>query len=249
MSPTSNWCRIVGMSALSLCLAAACAKSEELPPKPMTQPESIGAERESASDVPDLDTQVRTQTRRVRRISLDALQASIGVVAGNDAQGNPIRWRTGAFDGLNNGEYSKFGDELGRPDYMILTEETTATTTLYMKFMRDLSVNVCGQMVKADQERTTNSNQEPALNRNLWRFAPVETPASDEQISANLRYLVLRFLAIDAIADSPLIGNLRTVYVAGAQSTGLPATTETAQTQGWQAVCIALLESPLFHLE
>ncbi|MFP6683814.1 MAG: hypothetical protein VB934_03840 [Polyangiaceae bacterium] len=235
-------------------LALGCASGDPAPgPTGASTGAGIPAQREAAGDLTEIDTVAHTATRQVRRISLDSLQASLGIVAGNDIHGQPIYWRAAygvnkiQFDGLNSGGYSKFGDELGRPNYLTETEESVLTTALYMKFMRDLATNVCSQMVEAD--RAYGPSSLPAGDRNLWRFAPVSTPASEEQVTQNLQYLVLRFLALKATSDAPLVASLREVYRAGETSTGHLSGDEDAQIEGWRGVCIAMLESPLFHLD
>jgi hypothetical protein len=234
-------------------LALGCASGDPAPgPTGASTGAGIPAQREAAGDLTEIDTAAHTATRQVRRISLDSLQASLGIVAGNDIHGEPIYWSipngTGTpHDGLNSGAYSKFGDELGRPNYLTETEENVLTTALYMKFMRDLAANVCSQMVEAD--RAYGPSSLPAGDRNLWRFAPVSKPASAEQVTQNIQYLVLRFLALKATIDAPLVASLLEVYRAGETSTGHPSGDENAQIEGWRGVCIALLESPLFHLD
>lgn len=250
--------RLVALAA-SLGLLAACGSNEPAPATASggTATPSITVEREALDGgVTVDDPSVSLQTRAVRRIPLDSLQASLGVVAGLDKNGQPIRWQREVagslkvyyYDGLDSGAQG-FGDELGRPDYRYKTEEPTRSSAIYAKFMRDLSVSVCTQMAEHDQSRVPVSETLPASDRNLWRYAPVLRLATDEEITRNLQYLVLRFVAIKANADAPLVTNLRAVFDAGRASTGLDAGAEVAQIEGWRGICMALIESPMFHLD
>ena len=135
-----------------------------------------------------------------------------------------------------------FGAVLGRPDYISVTEEATAPSSLYVKFMRDMSRNVCSQIASSDDLRSDFSKT------TLWRFAPVDGSASEEQINENLRYLTLRFLGMRLAADDPYIIKLRAVFDAARVA---PEGWGGAKgdSEGWRTVCIGLLESPAFHID
>lgn len=181
-------------------------------------------------------------TAGLRRLSVDELQASIPVAAGLDEEGQPIIWRT-----LTNGKLvdalsdEGVGTMLGRPDYVAVTAEDTSPNSLYVKFARDMSREVCDAMVKADLARSGEAT--------LWRYAPVDATPSDTQLTQNTQYLVLRFLSLRLDADDPMLASFREVYAVGS-ATFEPGGFEdgNAQTEGWRAVCIALLEDPAFHI-
>ena len=137
----------------------------------------------------------------------------------------------------------KFGAVLGRPDYIERTEENPASSSLYLKFMRDMARDVCSQMVKADIDRGQ------LATHTLWRFAPVDGTATEEQITENLQYLILRFLGMKVDAAHSMVADYRVVFDAGLSSVGGEASVVEAQREGWRGVCIGLFESPLFHID
>ncbi|MFP6684922.1 MAG: hypothetical protein VB934_09420, partial [Polyangiaceae bacterium] len=186
----------------------------------------------------DSDTEL-IATRWARRLQIDRLQATLPRVAGSDANGQPITWIVNGKDGLSD---DVFGVVLGRPDYVVRTEENPAPSSLYLKFMRDMARDVCTKMVAADMAR------DESAEHTLWRFVPVDGTATDTQITENLQYLLLRFLGMKVDASHELVIDYRTVFDAGISSTGLESSTTKAQAEGWRGVCIGLFESPLFHI-
>ncbi|EYF03332.1 hypothetical protein [Chondromyces apiculatus] len=178
-------------------------------------------------------------SRSVRRMTIDTLQASMRRVAGNDIAGNPILWRFNNRDGFSD---AAFGKALGRPDFQSSTEEGTVSNALYVKFVGDAARDICTQMAKNDLVRLD------AGTRALFPAAPVDGSATEAQITANLQYLVLRFLGLRVAASDELLPALRGVYDAGVESVASPAGSElTPAAEGWRGVCVALFESPLFH--
>lgn len=233
--------RLVPMMAV-IALGALAASCEKSPSSSGTdEPEKVTIDPHG--NVPGIDNDADTRTSHLRRLKIDMLQASVPVLAGDDAAGNPIYWKVkiGAnsnVDGLSNTGYGKV---LGRPDYIDVTTEQSAPSSLYMKLVRDMAQNVCDQMVKADTNRPADQE------KTLWRMAPVDGTATDAQIRENLRYLMLRFTGYRLAADDPAITDLATVYadaVAGHAEMDPPPAVE-----GWRAVCVALFEDPALHLE
>ena len=223
------------MPALLLAAPLGCDAEERTTP-PETSPDGVDVAGESLGDVDAVDSETLPQaTRAVRRLPIDVLQASLPVVAGDDAIGEPLTWRVGDQDALSD---DVFGTVLGRPDYVAVTEESHAPSSLYVKFVGDLARDLCQQRVDNDLKVA-----EPTL----WRFAPVDGSATDEQIDENLRYLVLRFLGMRLTTGDPYIAKLRNVFDAGRATVqdqwagGLP------DVEGWRGVCIGLLEAPAFH--
>jgi hypothetical protein len=170
-----------------------------------------------------------------RRFTVDELQATIAVVAGPDQNGVPIQWEVTVngqtVDALSN---DGFGTMLGRPDYVSVTSEDGQPNTLYVKFVRDMARGVCNQIVAADLTRTTGQT--------LWRYAPIDSVASEAQITDNLQYLVLRWLGHRVQEGEPMLEGYREVFQTSMLAGGA------AQSEGWRGVCIALFEDPAFHI-
>ena len=231
-------CALAGaLVALAACAEKTSAPATSEPAPPNTQ----DASRESGDDVAAIDSDTELiATRWARRIQIDRLQATLPRVAGNDHNGVPIVWTVNGKDALGD---DVFGEVLGRPDYVVRTEENPASSSLYLKFMRDMARDVCTQMVSADMKRNE------AAEHTLWRFAPVDGTATEEQVTENLQYLLLRFLGMKVDASHELLVDFRAVFEAGVKSTGFEPTSTTAQAEGWRGVCIGLFESPLFHID
>ena len=169
-------------------------------------------------------------------MKIDTLQAAMTKVAGKDVFGNPIEWRFNNQNGFADGA---FGKALGRPDFQQSTTEATVSSALYLKFVGDAARDICSQMAKNDQLRS-----DPAT-RALFPKAPIDG-ATDAQITANLQYLVLRFLGLRIAEDDAMIAPLRGVYDAGV-SVAVEGAEIKPAAEGWRGVCVALFESPLFH--
>jgi len=203
--------------------------------------EIVDANNTPKGPVPGLDGEA-IQSGGVKRLTVDELQASVPVVAGLDETGKPIQWTI--KKGANN--YDGFSDEgygvaLGRPDWVINTIENPEPSPLYAKFARDMSLDVCNKLVKADLART--AGQQPTL----WRMAPVDGSATPAQRTENIKYLVLRFLGIKLTADDSMVTSLEALRAeAQAHPKGVGAN---AEAEGWRAVCIALFQDPAFHID
>lgn len=113
---------------------------------------------------------------------------------------------------------------LGDPDYLSVTTPNLEPSPLFMKFMTDLGLILCGQLLEADQSRT-----EP--ERILLR----------SDVDAGLRDLVLRFWALERAPGDPELVRLRQAYDAATAGTGSPA-------GGWLAACLAVSTAPEFLL-
>lgn len=199
---------------------------------------SVSAESQSGMAPGDLaGGPLPPPSRAVRRMRIDTLQAAMTKVAGKDVYGAPIEWKVSGKNGFSD---AAFGKALGRPDFQSSTEESGMSSALYLKFVGDAARDICSQMAKNDQLRKDPST------RVLFPKAPVETAATDAEITANLQYLVLRFLGLRVTADDPMIPGLRAVYDAGVE-TAVPGAQIVPAAEGWRGVCVALFESPLFH--
>jgi hypothetical protein len=142
------------------------------------------------------------------------------------------------FDGYANEGY---GASLGRADYVVTTAENPEPSPLYAKFARDMALDVCGKMMKADLARAAG---EPST---LWRKTKVDGSATATTNQENLQYLVLRFLGLRLVAADPMLVALETVRAETAANPKDPA--GNAEAQGWHAVCVALFQDPAFHID
>ena len=110
---------------------------------------------------------------------------------------------------------------LGEPDYLRVTEESLEPSPLFSKLMMDFAGYYCPAVLTRDATL-------PAEQRVILRHADVDE---------NLRYLVLRFLALDGPAADAYVADLRQAYDAGSAGS-------LGDQGGWQAVCGAMLTSP-----
>lgn len=228
--------------ALAIALGAGCEAAEEssTPSSPSNNDHEVSVQPQGTAGAIDSTTQLQP-TRYSQRIALDVLQASIPIVAGNDVTGEPIRWRVNGQDALDD---EVFGQTLGRPDFVSVSNENPAPSSLYVKFVRDMSQDVCDQMVKNDLLR---SSSDPAT---LWRLTPIDGSATSEQINENIAYLNLRFTGMRVATTDPVITALRVVFDAGEQSaSGDNWSGAKPAAEGWRAVCLALFESGAFHID
>lgn len=227
---------------LMACALAACGKAEPSPGRTSTTPEQepVPAEVTTQAAPHDLGAGAKPPPRRgVSRMRIDTVQAAMTRVAGNDVNGNPIRWMYNNNDGFSD---AAFGKALGRPDFLTSTDESTVPNALYLKFVGDAARDICMQMARNDQKRSD------AATRVLFPKAPVDGTATDAQVNANLQYLILRFLGFRLPDGDPMIAGLRKVHDTGVASVATPGGPElTPAAEGWRGVCVTLFESPLFH--
>ncbi len=232
-------------TALSLALAAillsmtgflACSGG------PDTNGRPLEVDREDLGEVgPIDDLNGINQGTSIRRMTLGELDKSVTVAAGPAADGSPIFWQALAGLPLSALDNRAYGPVLGKPDFISLTSEDPSPSPLYVKFVQDLSRDVCTQMVFADATRPPNQAKV------LWPHAPVDSPATESQIDENLGYLLLRFLGLEGDEASGRVTRLRTLYSV-AKTDAEKANPQTAQHAAWGIVCIALFEDPAFHL-
>lgn len=217
-------------------LAAACSgKAGAIVTDDPNAAGHVGVESEPAGPFDHPPVDIPPRSRGTRRLSVDMLEGSVPVVAGARADGTPIQWtRTVKGRAVSRFELGEYGAALGRPDYRTTTEEPIEPNALYAKFMDDMARDVCGQMITADAARPEGAEG------SLARFAPLDEAGTPAQIGENLRYLKLRFLGQhSADGDDAAVADLRAVYDAAAVD---------APREGWRAVCVALFDSPAFHV-
>ena len=140
------------------------------------------------------------------------------------------------------------GDTLGRPDYRYRTEEPNRTTAIYAKFMRDLSVNVCTQMTEHDQAACRSPRACRPVTVIFGGMCPSSALRRKKRSRPTCSTWCCGSVAIKANTDV-FVTSLRAVFEAGRASTGLDVGAEIAQIEGWRGVCMALIESPMFHLD
>jgi len=228
------WALLVVASLVSM---AACEQASEEP--------APGSDDELAiddlGDVPDVEGERAALGAGIRRMTLRELDASIRVAAGTDAAGEAIYWNVKAGVPFSALDHRAYGEVLGLPDWVSITEEATTPNPLYTKFVQDMSRDVCVQMVTSDA--TKPSGEE----KTLFRYAPIDQEPTAEERDENLRYLLLRFLGLEGDEAEPRREALASLY-----DTIATIAADNDQDQpwvnGWSVVCFALFEDPAFHL-
>lgn len=220
----------IQLSALALAMVAGCSSSA-----------GLEAQSNPEGSVPAIDGEP-IPGGGVRRLTVDELQASVPVVAGKNVAGNDIQWTVKKGNTMYDGYSTEgYGVSLGRPDYVITTVENPDPSPLYAKFARDMALDVCDQIVKADLARPAG---EP---KTLWRVTSVDGTATAATNQDNLRYLVLRFLGLRVDSTDPMLAALESVRAEAAANPKDPA--GNADAEGWRAVCVALFQDPAFHID
>jgi hypothetical protein len=185
-----------------------------------------GNDIEDLGPVPAVEpAQAPPPGRDAARVTVDQLERSVAVITGNTT------WIY-ELDGQAYDLFFYLGATLGRPDYITVTDEPAVPDALYVKFMTDMALNICKQMAAGDAEELT-------------RFAPLGS-ADDAAITENLQYLHLRLYGERVHADDEGLLDLRGVYDAAQQASS--TTASSGARQAWQAVCVAMVSAPAFHL-
>lgn len=175
-----------------------------------------------------------------RRMTVDQLQATLPILAGNDLSGKPIQWtvqvRTGLVDALSD---LGLGKTLGRPDYVAVTDEPAQPSTLYAKFMDDMARDVCPKILTADYGRPDPTT------RTLLPLTALDNVQDAASLHANMRYLVLKFFG-EKVSDDASVADLKALFDSTvSEAEGSDATRARV---GWNAVCVALFLSPALHI-
>ncbi len=176
-----------------------------------------------------------------QRMSIAQLRSAFPVILGKDINGDDITWKIGTTPALD-----KMADVLGEADYVSVTEDNRDPSALYLKFMDDAARDVCNRALVADAARPK------AADRVLYRFVEnADTATSNAAgVTQNLAYLELRFHGIKVKAgDDTLLAPLRTLFTDAVTAAAAGKSVTSAHvTEGWRAVCVALVTAPEFHL-
>ncbi|MBL8954184.1 MAG: hypothetical protein JNK82_25630 [Myxococcaceae bacterium] len=175
-----------------------------------------------------------------QRLSVAQLRSSLPVILGSDSAGNPVTWRIGTAVGFDTRSAT-----LGEADYLNRVDDDLEPSPLYLKFMFDMAKDSCNRVITADAARAAGAKV-------LTRFVgPTDTVTSARaNVDRNLRSLRLQFHGIKVEGgDDAGIAAYRKLFddaVKGAAGAGSP--TAAHVTEGWRAVCVALLTAPEYHL-
>ena len=181
---------------------------------------------------PPVDPSSQPQSRTARRASIEMLRRSVPVVFGNDLAGQPITWMVSS----TKTGFDAYSRALGEADYADVVDENIDPSPLYVKFIDDAARDACSKVLAADAQRSA---------RTLVKYAALtDTPqGAPAAIDRNLRYLRLRFhgLFVAPADDAPIAGLRQLLTDAIAVNGG-------SVTEGWRAVCVALVTAPEFSL-
>ncbi|MEZ0312607.1 MAG: hypothetical protein ACAI38_12600 [Myxococcota bacterium] len=170
--------------------------------------------------------------RERRRLDIDQLDAAIKRVTGG------LYWvRVG--DTTKTNQLVALAASLGKPDYVEITEEDLAPTSLFLKFLNDASRAVCAELIKAEATRPERVFVAPA--------SFTDQPGSPV-VDATLRRAILRFHGQkpDDASLSPW-GTLFATVVARDAAVNAAGSAEDHVKAGWNAVCVALITHPDFY--
>ncbi|NUP12005.1 MAG: hypothetical protein HOW73_38655 [Polyangiaceae bacterium] len=229
---------VIGTIAASLLVGSACSTNGPGGDDPTGNTTPIGDA--PPLDHPPIDDEaLPVKPAAVRRLSLSQLRRILPLAFGLEADGTtPVTWHLeDGRQGLN-----AMAPTLGEPDYIEVTEENLEASPMYVKFMDDAARDVCNRAIDADIAKTN------AAERVVMRHAGIDAD-SDEAISKNLAYLVLRLHGVRLEAGDEDIARWQGVYD-GALAEAKTAAEEDAdaKVEAWNAVCVALTVAPEFHL-
>jgi hypothetical protein len=230
------------LSVLALVGLGACGSpsTSSGTPDPALDTTPIGAA--PPVDHPPIDPAKKPVTSAApRRISIAQLRGAFPAILGTDVNGKDITWMSGSSSALD-----KMADVLGEADYAYVTQDNREPSALYLKFMDDAARDVCDRALKADAARPDAATR--VLLRYVEKTDTVATNAAG--VDKNLGYLKLRFHGVKVQAgDDAATAPLRQLFADAvtAAAAGKPATAAHV-TEGWRAVCIALVTAPEFHV-
>jgi hypothetical protein len=215
--------------AATLCLALsvfACGGSTTENGDLPTQDQ--GSDSDGTSDVGQEPT--GPTPRQVHRFTVAQLIQSIPVITGG------IGWEEDFGEGpLDMLEI--LAPTLGAPDYILVTEENMEPSMIIAKFMQDAAYRVCTKWVQRDQ--ALPPGERTLIQHDDW----FSTDSGD--VRGSIRALLFRVFAhnIESV-DDPAIEPYWQLFQTGADLDGVTP----APSDGWLAVCIALMTHPEFIL-
>lgn len=171
--------------------------------------------------------------RERRRMDIDQLDAALQSVSGG------IYW-VKPGDTTKTNQLTALSTTLGKPDYIEITLEDTAATSIFLKFLDDAARAVCTDLVAADAERDERVFVNPAS------FS--DDPAASS-IDATLTRALLRFHG-RKVVDASELSSWRTLFtdVVTLDATANPdGNTESHAKAAWTTVCVGLVSSPDFY--
>lgn len=191
-----------------------------------TTPEAAGGPLTEVQDV-DLLATLPPPSRPRKRMDIDQLDAALQRVSGG------IGWTSGKGATLKN-EFETLAITLGKPNYTDLTTEDLEPTALFQKFLGDAATAVCTKLIDVELDKA------PADRVFLVGIDPSKPYAADPKANdANLALQLLRFHGRVVDATGPELARWRFLLQGATQITGKAS-------EGWRAVCVALVEHPAF---
>ncbi|MBK7857040.1 MAG: hypothetical protein IPJ65_00190 [Archangiaceae bacterium] len=174
-----------------------------------------------------------------QRLSVSQLRSSLPVVLGSDGAGAPVTWKIGTAVG-----FDARSATLGEADYLTRVDDDLEPSPLYLKFMFDMARDSCNRVIVADAARAQTAR---VLTR--WAGATDTVASNKAAVDKNLRSLRLAFHGVKvADGDEAGIAPYRKLFDDAVKSSaGTGAIDAGDVTEGWRAVCVALLTAPEYH--
>lgn len=148
--------------------------------------------------------------RRIRRMTADQYMRSLEVVTGQTWSG-----------------YEEFAAAMGQPDYVELVDDDRTLSVTFQKFAFDAASATCRAAVARDLSEGSSV---------ILRHATVDDD-DPEAVRANLRHLMLRFLAVDVDTQDPILDPWAELMLAANEMDG---PIEEVRAERWAAVCVGL---------
>jgi len=207
----------IGVLLLAACRGAIGGPVDDDPRDPVDPTDPIDADAPIRESVGGAELD---DARRVRRLTADQIARSLEVATGQT-------W----------GDYERFAGALGKPDLAEVTDEGLSVSVAFAKLVEDGARATCDAAVEADVDR-------PATERVILHHAG-PGDASFESHVENLRYLLLRFWAVEVTEPTderlvPWLGLLSAPRRDGEELTNADRIAR------WKAVCVGLATHPDF---